>query len=391
MMKSFLTTLIIASMVIVAGCLSVTPGTRTPGGVEYPSTTSETSSPSTPTPATTPPVTWTNPLVKWENATISLPSQDAELNCPGILWRYLLKDALECMLSGKELDVISPLAEQLKGENLPQSVWNVLEWEGEWLSYDWEKASQPFAKVIIYPDGRQEVVEGQNNTIQTPYETIMRRKGVCTDYTILTDALLLAMNHSPVYAMAINLTDLGHATALVKIGGWYFALDQHLPPMDLGAYYRYWERQGSTIINSTLYEITPGENQANVKNLGTIRGEEFLKQDYTMTDADARNLAYSMMNVFYGDFGLKADDSLTSLSDGRLPKGYKAGWTWGVTYYHLADYYHPFFQEQYTEWLVSQMLSNQEFSSYVQKSNSLWIEVKIEGNDLVVTIYLGSS
>ncbi|AFL95816.1 hypothetical protein CL1_1619 [Thermococcus cleftensis] len=385
MRRTILATLLVL-IVFSSGCIAplhYTSESETPHSWETSEVTS--SSPS----YTTLPATWTNPLVKWENTTVSLPSQDAELNCPGILWRYLLKDALECMLSGKELDVVSPLAEQLKGENLPQSAWNVLEWEGEWLSYDWEKASQPFAKVIIYPDGRQEVVEGQNNTIQTPYETIMRRKGVCTDYTILTDALLLAMNHSPVYAMAINLTDLGHATALVKIGGWYFALDQHLPPMDLGAYYRYWERQGSTIINATLYEITPGENQANVKNLGTIRGYEFLNQDYTMTDADARNLAYSMMNVFYGDFGLKADESLTSLSDGKLPGGYKAGWTWGVTYYHLADYYHPIFHKQYAEWLTGEMLSDSGFLGYLKKSDTVWVEIGIAGDDLVVTVYLG--
>ncbi|WP_258084003.1 transglutaminase-like domain-containing protein [Thermococcus thermotolerans] len=389
MMRRFLAAFTIAFIVIIAGCLSVTPETGTPRSTAYQSTTSTTPS-STPTPSSSP-ATWTNPLVNWENATVSLPSQDAELSCQGILWRYILKDALECMLSREELGVISPLAENLKGEELAQSAWNVLAWEGEWLSYDWEKAKQPFAKVIIYPDGREEVVEGQNNTIQTPYETIMRRTGICTDYTVLTDALLLALNYSPVYAMAINLTDLGHATALVKINGWYFALDQHLPPMDLGAYYRYWERQGSKIINATLYEITPGEEKATVKVLGLVTGEEFLNQDYTMGDADARNLAISMMNILYGQFGLKADESLKSLSDGKLPEGYKAGWTWGVTYYNLADYYHPFFHEEYAEWLVSQMLSNREFLGYVQKSDSVWIEVRIEGEDLILTIYLGSS
>ncbi|WP_297091306.1 transglutaminase-like domain-containing protein [Thermococcus sp.] len=391
MMRRVPTAIVIALMVIVAGCLSATPATETPGSTEHPPTTSGVSASSTPTSSTTPPATWTNPLVKWENTTVSLPASDAELNCPGILWRYILRDALPCMLSREELEVISPLAEELKGEDLTQSAWNVLAWEGGWLSYDWEKAKQPFAKVIIYPDGRQEVVEGQNNTIQTPYETIMKRTGICTDYTVLTDALLLAMNYSPVYAMAINLTDLGHATALVKINGWYFALDQHLPPMDLGAYYRYWERQGSGIINATLYEITPGEERANVKVLGVVTGKEFLNQDYTMGEGDARNLAVSMMNLLYEGFGLKADESLASLSDGKLPRGYRAGWTWGVTYYNLADYYHPFFHEQYAEWLLSQMLSDGEFAGYVQKSDAVWIKVRIEGEDLVLTIYLGSS
>lgn len=389
MMKRFLAALIVAFMVLTAGCLSTIPQTGRSSGAMYPST-SETTSSSTPIPGGTP-ASWTNPLVSWGNASVSLPTHDASLDCPGILWRYVLKDALTCMLDRKELSVISPLAGELKGKDLTQSSWNVLAWEGEWLSYDREKARQPFARVIVYPDGRQEVVEGQNNTIQTPYETIMRRKGICTDYTVLTDALLLAMNYSPVYAMALNLTDSGHATALVKINGWYFALDQHLPPMDLGAYYRYWEGQGGRIVNATLYKITPGEGKADVKVLGVLSGEEFLNQDYSMSDADARNLAASMMNVLHEDFGLKVDRSLIELSTGKLPRGYKAGWTWGVTYPNLADYYHPFFRGEYAGWLVSQMLSNAEFKDYLEKSDALWIEVKTEGEDLILTIYLGSS
>ncbi len=378
----------LALMALAAACLS--PPAQSP--VSSPSeslSTSQPISPSTTSEPTTTPVTWTNPFVQWGNVSVALPEQDAQLNCSGILWRYLLKDALSCMLSKPELEVISPLAEKLKGEDIKWSAWNVLAWEGEWITYDWEKAKQPFAKVIVYPDGRQEVVEGQNNTIQTPYETIMLRKGICTDYTVLTDALLLAMNYSPVYAMAINLTDLGHATALVEIGGWYFVLDQHLPPMDLGAYYRYWERQGSRVINATLYRITPGGELAVVEELGAVGGEEFLNQDYQMDGNDAGNLAISMMNIFYEKLGIKADKSLLSLSEGKLPEGYRAGWAFQVVFYDTADYYHPFFHGQYAEWLVSKALSDEEFLEHLKKSDSLWVEVEIEGNDLVVTIYLG--
>ncbi len=37
------------------------------------------------------------------------------------------------------------------------------------------------------------------------------------------------------------------------------------------------------------------------------------------------------------------------------------------------------------------MLSNAEFKDYLEKSDALWIEVKTEGEDLILTIYLGSS
>ncbi|NJD99811.1 hypothetical protein E3E26_08460 [Thermococcus sp. LS1] len=390
MMRRAVLALVIALMVFVSGCITVVQQTETSPSSTYSPTTSTWSTPApTTTTATTTPATWTNPEVQWGNLTVLLPSQDAQLNCSGILWRYILKDALPCMLSRPELEVISPLAEKLEGENLVQSAWNVLDWEDQWIIYDREKAKEPFAKVIIYPDGRQEVVEGRNNTIQTPYETIMRGKGICTDYTVLTDALLLAMNYSPVYTMAINLTDLGHAAALVRIEGWFFVIDQHLPPMDLGSYYRYWKRQGSIIINATLYEIMPGENLAEVKTLGILSGKDFLMQDYTMTENDAKALAYGMLNLLAQDFGIGADDSLSLISEGKLPEGYKAGWMWSATFYNLADYYHPIFYEQYVKWLLERMTSDSELVEYFEKSDSAWIEVGIEGNDLVVTLYLG--
>ncbi|WP_457750966.1 transglutaminase-like domain-containing protein [Thermococcus sp.] len=384
---SGLIVLLLTLMVITAGCVTVTRETPTQSGPVSSTTVSTTS-----TTTATPPATWTNPFVMWNNSEVKLPPQDAQLNCPGILWRYVLKDALSCILGNEELRVISPLAEELKANSTVQSVWNILGWEGEWISYDWEKAKEPFPRVVIYPNGTEEVVQGKNNTIQTPYETIMRRTGICTDYTVLTDALLLAMNYSPVYAVEINFTTPpNHAAAAIKINGWFFVLDQHLPPMNLGAYYRYWERQGKEISNATFYEISRGGERASVKSLGTVPGTDFMKQDYTMTSREAKNLAIVMMNLLYEKFGIKADERLQNMENGTLPSGYKAGWTWRVRYYNMADYYHPFFREQYARWFLGEMAKNSEFMGYLQKSKAAWVNVRIEGDDLLVTIYLGSS
>ncbi len=374
--------ILLTFMIISSGCVMVTKETST-----HPSIIS-----SSPTTTSTQPVTWTNPFITWKSGKVKLPPQDAQFNCSGVLWRYLLKDALSCMLGKEELSVISPLAGELKGNNTAQSIWNILEWEGEWISYDWEKAKEPFAQVVIHPNGTEEIVKGKNNTIQTPYETIMKRTGICTDYTVLTDALLLAMNYSPVYAMEINFTTPpNHATAAIKINGWFFVLDQHLPPMDLGAYYRYWESQGKEISNATLYEITPGDKSANVKFLGIVPGTDFMKQDYIITSTEAKNLGIVMMNLLYEKFGIKVDERLKEVENGTLPSGYRAGWTWRMRYYKMADYYHPFFRNQYAQWFLGEMTKNPEFREYLQKSKATWVEVKIEGDDLVVTIYLGSS
>ena len=372
-------------MLISSGCVTVTKESATQ---HTPSTTTSPNLIST----SSQPATWSNPFVTWKGEKIKLPPQDAHLNCPGILWRYLLKDALTCMLGKEELSVIAPIAKELKGNSTAQSAWNILEWEGEWLSYDWEKARQPPARVVIYPNGTENVVEGMNNTIQTPYETIMKRTGVCTDYTVLTDALLLAMNYSPVYAVEINFTSPpNHAAAAIKINGWFFVLDQHLPPMDLGAYYRYWEAQRKIISNATFYEIVQRSGEANVKVLGVFPGMDLLKQDYTMTSTEAENLALAMMNLLYEKFGIMADERLEGMENGTLPSGYRAGWSWGMKYYNMADYYHPFFRNQYARWFLSEMAKNSEFISYLHNSTAVWVDVKVEGDDLAVTIYLGSS
>ena len=384
---SGLIVLLLTLMVVTAGCVTVTRETPTQPGPVSPTTVSTSS-----TTTSTPPATWTNPFVAWNGTQIKLPPHDAQLNCPGILWRYFLKDALSCMLGNEELEVISPLAKELKANSTVQSVWNILKWEEEWISYDKKKAKHPFARVVIYSNGTQEVVQGKNSTIQTPYETIRRRTGICTDYTVLTDALLLAMNYSPVYALEINFTTPpNHATAAIRINGWFFVLDQHLPPMDLGAYSRYWERQGKKISNATFYEIFRGRERARVKSLGTVPGTDFMKQDYTMTSREAKNLAIAMMNLLYEEFGIKADERLQNMENGTLPSGYRAGWTWRMRYYHMADYYHPFFRDQYAKWFLSEMIKDPKFAGYLQKSKAAWVDVRIEGDDLVVTIYLGSS
>jgi len=328
-------------------------------------------------------------VVKWGNVSAVLPSEDARLNCTGILWRYDFREALNCMLERSELDVVSGLALRLKGEDIEHSAWNILSWEGHWISYDHQKAALPNPRIVITGD-RTEVVSGANKTIQTPYETIMRKKGICTDYAILTDALLLAMNYSPVYAMSMNLSNgVGHAVALVKIRGWYFVLDQHLPPMDLGAYYRDWESKGVRILNATLYEIRPEGAGVSVRTVGRFDGKEFLKQDYNMTENDEKNLAYEMMLKLQKRFGLKLDPSLESLSKGHLPEGYSRGWKAQTIFYGMANAYHPFFRDEFAEWMLDRTIGTESLRTHLSESDSAWIDVKAEGNDLVVTLYMG--
>lgn len=45
------------------------------------------------------------------------------------LWRYKLKYALEVTLSNSELDKIQSIANELRGEDIAESAYNILEWE----------------------------------------------------------------------------------------------------------------------------------------------------------------------------------------------------------------------------------------------------------------------
>ncbi|NJE08857.1 hypothetical protein E3E31_10050 [Thermococcus sp. M39] len=379
LLKFMLSALIIA-LVFVSGCVQIETITQTERS------TSE-SHPFTKPSATT-------SSTQTASTTIVLPQSNTTPSCSDPLWRYVLERAIPCALSKEELAKIKPLAEQLKGDSLQQSAWNILEWEKEHIQYDWEKASLPAPEIKIYSNGDFEIVRGKDNTIQTPYETIMKGKGVCTDYAILTAGLLLGMNYSPVYIFSINFTDsdVGHAVAVIKIEGWYFVLDQHPPAMDLGAYYRYWKENGKTISNATIYEITLVNGSAKVKNLGVVSGIEFLKQDYKFTDADAQAISGSLSSKLLKNFSnLRLDEKLQSLSQGTLPNGYSEGKVWTFRFEKFVEYYNPLFHEQLINYLYDSIVSDPEVRADLGQYSAFWIEIREEGENLKIILDIAKS
>ncbi|WP_297437062.1 transglutaminase-like domain-containing protein [Thermococcus sp.] len=369
--------LVIALMVLAAGCLVGVPNTGT-GGLQ-----------SSPTSETSTPATWMNPFVHVDNLTVRLPSEDARLNCTTPLWRYILKDAASCMLSERELNVIKPLGTALKGRNIEESVWNVLEWEGKNLHYNWTKANETPSYIEVRSNGRNEVVSGGGSELQTPYETIKRGAGICTDYTLLTDALLLSMGYSPVYMMEPNLSKSAHSTAVIRVEGWYFVLDQHLPPMDLDAYYGHWRKIGDRIVNATLYEISTGENRASVKRIGFLNDTDFLKQAYVMDEHDALGLATGMEEVLSKEFNITVDRRLSTGQNGVIPQGYNSLSAWSITFEEIAALYNPAFYSEYVNWLLRRVLAHQGIAEGIRRAKAIWIDVKNEGGNLKVIIYVG--
>ncbi|ALM75332.1 transglutaminase-like domain-containing protein [Thermococcus barophilus] len=378
LLKFMLSALIIA-LVFVSGCIQIETITQTERSTsETLSTHSSTAALSTQT----------------TSSTAVLPQVNTTSSCSDPLWRYILERAIPCALNKEELAKIKPLAEQLKGDSLQQSAWNILEWEKEHIQYDWKKASLPAPEIEVYSNGSFKVVKGKNNTVQTPYETIMKGKGICTDYAILTAGLLLDMNYSPVYIFSINFTnsDTGHAAAVIEIEGWYFVLDQHPPVMDLGAYYRYWKEKGKIISNATIYEIKLVNGSAEVKSLGIVSGIEFLKQDYKFTNADAQAIFGSLTSIILKKFpNLRLDEKLQSLSQGILPEGYSEGKVWTFRFEKFVEYYNPLFHEQLIEYLYNIIISDPEVGADLEQYSAFWIEIREEGENLKIILDIAKS
>ncbi len=312
-----------------------------------------------------------------------------------INWRYSLEKSIYCALNQKELVGISGLALELEGKDIKESAWNILEWVNDTIAYDWNKASLPPPKLVYWSDGRIEVVEGKENVIQTPTETIQRGKGICSDYAILTAALLLEMGYQPVYIFDIRFESnpIGHVTAAIKIDGEFFVVDQHPPLLDLGSYYKKWaENQGTfrnkKIQNITVYKVGVRGNEIEVKNLENLTADEIKQFDYMVSEEDLKAIESTLIMLFEKHFpNLREDVNLKNLDEkGYLPIGYRNGGFWRFEFPYFAEYYNPIFHHQFTEYLFKQMLKEETVKD-LENSNRFWIEVREKNSGLSIMLY----
>lgn len=154
-------------------------------------------------------------------------------------WRkYFDNDTIKSALSKFFRAEISHIASRLKGGSLEETVWNVLKWIYENIKYDYEKAN----KTDTY--------------VYSPSETVKFGNGICTDYSLLTAALLLEAGVNEVYilelypSLPIICGSSGHATVAVVINGRTYVLDQVLPPLRYEEYLHYLseQRNGGTLL-----------------------------------------------------------------------------------------------------------------------------------------------
>ncbi len=308
-------------------------------------------------------------------------------NCK-LLWRYSFKCALEYALNYTNLEKVRFIAKKLEGNSVQQKVWNVLKWEDKNIKYNWSKATlQP--TVIEYVGSRVKIIR-KGIWYQTPEETIEKRSGICGDYAILTAALLIDMNVTP-YVAVVNFTSgLSHAAVLVKIDGWFFVLDQHLPPMDLGTYYKDWlfyrTKFGCRkIVSLHIFRVIPGR-VSKVIDVGFVNASEMKKEDYNISYRDLKALSNAVMLEFEKK-GLNPDYNLKGLKPGSyLPAGYTSGKYWTFKFPHYADYYNPVFYKQYSKYFFSQIYRDVKIDA--ESCNSVWVNCSKSGSDLIFHVLL---
>lgn len=314
-------------------------------------------------------------------------------------WRYILQDALKCALTEEELSKVSHLANQLRGKTLQESAWNVLEWLDSNIEYNHSKALLP-SPVIWRSNGKITKVTAEPGVeIQTPYETVPRGAGVCTDYAILTTAILLEMGYSPVYVFEIDFENsgIGHATAAVKINDEYFLLDQHPPAMDLGTYYDYWstyrkEILGETrlISNATIYEIRREGENVRVTKIGLLTAEDFKSKDYDFGSTDLARISEDLRRAFLENHpNLVLDKNIKSLNTrAYLPRGYSDGITWRMEFPHFANYYHPAFYYEFVKYFYKSLTSSAGIKNDLGRFNIFWLKTVQEGDSIEVILNL---
>lgn len=279
------------------------------------------------------------------------------------LWRYDLEKAIIFALNEENLIKISNLATKLKGNDIQESIWNILKWEKENIKYDFDKAQLPQPIIRIWGRDKIEVIQGENNVFQTPYETIQLGKGICKDYALLTAGLLLKMDYSPVYILDIGFQEdpIRHVAAGIIIKGWLFILDQNPPPMDSGTYYKYWYYKEGKIINDIIiYEINK-EDKINFAKY-KVKTEDFKKLDYEITYQDLNNIDLSLMEAIKDNFAnLNVNSQIAFLEQmSYLPKGYSKG---KVVLFEFPDFlenYNPIFHFQFVKDLYENILEDKD-------------------------------
>ncbi|MDV3103846.1 transglutaminase-like domain-containing protein [Thermococcus waiotapuensis] len=293
-----------------------------------------------------------------------------------------IEEALEKHLNNRsEIQTVGYLAAELKGSDILESAWNILRWEDEHISYDFSRR-EPLMRPIP--------------------QILTSERGICGDYTLLTLAILVQMNYTELYAMAItfNESDAGHLTAVINYNGKFLVVDQHPPVMDIGSYYWYWSVYRVEYLNespqhiktATLYRITvENSERIKVEKAGELEADDFLKEDYSIGHSDLEGIKAKLLSRFKGDYGLKEDPSLQKYGEtGEVPPRYSRLYVFKVTFPGYAEFYFPEGEDYFVEDLYEKLRDSEELKDILPGSKAIWVDVTESKGSLIISLYVAT-
>ncbi|WP_459201227.1 transglutaminase-like domain-containing protein [Methanococcus sp. CF] len=306
---------------------------------------------------------------------------------PEKLPKYIFEDSIEVYLAPEELEKVSYLAITLKGTTIKDSIWNTILWEEDNIKYNYSKTELPNPEVKYWVTGKIEVSDPYNNTIQSPAETLELKSGICGDYALLTSALLLKMEYSPVYILTFESEgNPGHAATAVNLNGNYYIIDQQPPIMELYNYLDYKKNVEDYFIdNITFYKIELVNNSVYYeKSFEPVGNYNAVSEEYS----NLPNLSRYLMTYFENDYEIKSDYNIQYLdSKEYLPNDYEKGIT--VQYFFEFGGYDPIFEKQYAKWVFEYIKNDKTDKEYdISDYNSIWIRSSYDGEKLKLIINL---
>lgn len=268
-----------------------------------------------------------------------------------------LEQVLKCYFKVKYIDKIGSLIfynSSIENLTTAEKVWITLWWISNNIKYNYTKARL------------------QTFCVQTPYETIVKRSGVCVDYAVLTAALLLYLNVSPVYITVLR--GVGHAVTIVKVNGVLFVLDQHLPPIEIQDYAQY--LVGLRAFNNvTIYELSKIGNRIVIREFNKNIFQ--IVDDYP-EDNVSKSLVIKVIELVSKATGRVPDKSLQLFENVNVYT-YRLKRLVGIVinnrtvYVPLFKLYDPVFKSEWAKWLALTIVK--AFSREFRKNERFWISI----------------
>lgn len=336
----------------------------------------------------------TDPLTNWKYEPISTDS---------------IKSALSIYLRSTVVNVSMQFS---RYNSTLDKAWETLRWINETIKYNDTKAEY----VTYFADNWENLSEEERELylnltqLQAPNETLSKKSGICGDYALLTAALLLNENISPIYILSIDYWNqsVGHATVAIRISGEYFLLDQKLPIKPLGNYYWYsiYTRVGE-IENVTVYKVWL-DNSGEVALINwTWHAADLKRRTYLLSKDDLTYITSLTEKIFLQYYPQYTKDSRlenlarydliaiinhNTTSNSLLPYGFSKGWVlWGESL-GLGFYYHPILAEKLVEeYWPGPVLENKKWREVLKQCNRYYMLFGTREGVVTITDHYGDS